>query len=280
MRSHTNQMLWDRMSTRRVVTGLLRRARRVLPGRDYVRHAGYRLPTPEMRDSLCGREYTSNDVFLESGRAEARRLITRLAYTRGCNVVDIGSGLGRLALGLLREAGDVHYWGFDAKAPWIAWCKKHIEQHHPSFRFIHVDVENELYNPRGRSLARDFRFPLPDGHAHIVYIWGVFTNMRLHDARIYVSEAGRLLRDGGRLFLTAFVEKDVEPESVNPADYVDYPCEWPLHVVRYDQDVLFSCFAEHGLEIEEFAYHAGMHCNQSEVYLRKIGGPPGLSAQS
>ena len=186
-------------------------------------------------------------------------------------MVEIGSGLGRLAIGLLQEAGAIQYWGFDANRRWIAWCKKHIEQRHSSFRFIHVDVENELYNPTGKRLADRFRFPLADGHADIVYMWGVFTNMRLNDARIYTAEISRLLRHEGRAFLTAFVEKNVPAESINPSGYVDYDCTVPLHVVRYDQDVLFSIFAENGLTIEEYAYHGGHQCNQSEVYLRKIG---------
>lgn len=252
---------------------LLRRARRALPRRDYVRFNGYRLPPPQMRDGMCGREYADNNYFLESGRAEAKRLITKLACRPNSNVVEIGCGLGRLVLGLIREPVDLQYWGFDANGGSIAWCKKHIGRTHPAFQFIHVDVANDLYNPNGRKIVQDFRFPLADGHADIVYMWGVFTNMRLDDARIYVSEISRLVRDGGRVFLTAFVEKNVPAESINPQDYVDYECVVPLHVVRYDQDLLFSLFAEHGLTIEEFAHHGGTHCKQSEIYLRKIGGP-------
>jgi SAM-dependent methyltransferase len=252
---------------------LLKVVRRAVPSRQYVRHRGYLLPPPEMRSRMCGSEYASNDYFLDSGSAEAKRLMSRLAYTSNSNVVEIGSGLGRMAIGLLREAGAVKYWGFDANKPWIAWCRKHIERSHPSFRFIHVDVENDLYNPEGAAVAEDFRFPLPDGHADIVYMWGVFTNMRLQDARIYVAEISRLLRDGGRLFLTAFVEKNVQPESINPVGYVDYECKFPLHVVRYEQDGLFAMFAAHGLTVDEFSYHGGAHCNQSEIYLRKVAGP-------
>jgi SAM-dependent methyltransferase len=252
---------------------LLRRLRSVVPGRRYVRCRGYRLPPPDMRSRMCGSEYASNEFFLDSGSEEARRLISRLGYTKDSHVVEIGSGLGRLAIGLIREAGPVEYWGFDANKSWIEWCRKHIARNHPSYRFIHVDVENDLYNPQGAVVGGDFRFPLPDGHADIVYMWGVFTNIRLNDARIYVAEISRLLRDGGRVFLTAFVEPNVEPETINPANYVDYPCTVPLHVVRYAQDALFAAFAENGLVIDEFAYHGGTQCNQSELYLRKVGGP-------
>jgi hypothetical protein len=104
-------------------------------------------------------------------------------------------------------------------------------------------------------------------------MWGVFTNIRLNDTRIYVSEISRLLRDGGAgCVLTSFVEPNVEPESINPVNYVDYPCTVPLHVVRYAQDALFAMFAENGLAIDEFAYHGGRQCNQSEIYFRKVAG--------
>ena len=261
-----------------VLWHVARQIRRVLPRREYVRYRGHYLPLKGMRSQMCGVEFASEEFFVESGRAEAKRLIASLGLSPASKVVEIGSGLGRLAIGLLQEAGRVEYWGFDANALWIAWCRKHIEPRHPSYRFIHVDVANELYNPTGATLGDRFRFPLADAHADIVYMWGVFTNMRLDDARVYVRETGRLLRHGGRAFLTAFVESNVPAESINPPGYVDYACTLPLHVVRYDQDVLFSMFAEAGLTVEHFGHHAGRQCNQSEIYLRKIGDPHRIPA--
>jgi SAM-dependent methyltransferase len=224
-----------------------------------------------MREEMCGDQYADNRFFLESGRAEARRVVSKLGYRKNMRVVEIGSGVGRLATGLLREVGDVEYWGFDPVPAWIDWCEKYIEGVHPSFRFMHIDVENENYNPDGAIMGEEFKFPLPDGHADIVYMWGVLTNMRLKDARNYISEISRLVRDGGRGFLTAFVEEDVPEETINPVDYVPYPCTVPLHVVRYEKEALFSIFDANGLAVEEFAHHGGSHPKQSEIYLRKVG---------
>jgi SAM-dependent methyltransferase len=280
MKQQLNQRQQGSPPARSLLQRLLARARNAIPRRTYVRHRGYFLPPPDMRSRMCGSEYASDDFFFDSGCAEARRVMTKLAWTRDSRIVEIGCGLGRFAIGLLHEAGSIEYCGLDASKSWIAWCRKHIERRHPSFRFIHVDVENELYNPHGTAVGNDFRFPLPGGHADIVYMWGVFTNMRLSDARVYVSEISRLLREGGRVFLTAFVEKNVPAESINPTGYVDYECRLPLHVVRYDHDALFAIFAEYGLAVDEFSYHGGTHCNQSEIYLRKVVGSPSAALDS
>ena len=86
---------------------------------------------------------------------------------------------------------------------------------------------------------------------------------------IYVAETSRILKEGGAVFLTAFVEKDVPSVSLNPEGYTNYKCGGPLHVVRYEKNFLFSTFRQHGLNVEEYSHHVGRHCNQSEIYLRK-----------
>jgi len=255
----------------RVARRLIYEIRRIMPHRASVRYRGFVLPHPRTRSRMCGREYESNEFFLESGRAEARRLVTKLGYRSDSRIVEIGSGLGRFAIGVLQEVGEAQYWGFDPVRPWLDWCRKNIGRNHPSFRFTHIDVENELYNPAGAVAAKKFHFPVADGHADIVYMWGVFTNMRLSDAHNYIEEIGRITREGGRVFLTAFVEDSVPKETINPVNYVDYECDLPLQVVRFEKQSFFSVFEKHGLMLEEFAHHAGSHCNQSEIYLRKVG---------
>jgi len=99
-----------------VLWRVARQIRRVLPRRECVRYRGHHLPPAAMRRQMCGLEFASNDFFLSSGRAEAQRLIARLGFSPASKVVEIGSGLGRLAIGLLQEADQVEYWGVDANA--------------------------------------------------------------------------------------------------------------------------------------------------------------------
>jgi len=237
--------------------------------RGYVLHRGYRLPPKSMRGRMCGDAFRTDSFFFLSAVLEATKFPDRLGYTNSSRVVDIGSGLGRLATGLLAEFGEVQYLGIDANEPFVRWCKENIEKQHPSFRFMHLDMANALYNPDGSFDGSQLRLPLEDNSADIVFLWGLYTNMKPDDVEAYNREIGRILRPQGRCFLTAFAEDDAPDVTINPANYVPYACDGPLTVVRYSKPWLFSSFQRHGLRLEDFRYHGSMFPKQSEIYLVK-----------
>jgi SAM-dependent methyltransferase len=220
---------------------------------------------------MGGEAFQSDDFYLKSAVVEATRLSARLGYTELSRLVDVGCGLGRLATGMLEEFGDVEYLGLDANKQFVEWCQENIERYHPSFRFIHLDVENELFNPNGTLDGNDIKLPIASAAADIVYLLNVFTNMKPEHVEIYTSELSRILRTGGKLFLTAFVEDEVPDVSFNPAGYVPYDCNFPLNVVRYNKQWLFSLLSRHRMIVDEFRYHNGMFPKQSEIYLTKGG---------
>ncbi|HET8643291.1 MAG TPA: methyltransferase domain-containing protein [Pseudonocardiaceae bacterium] len=237
--------------------------------RGFVLHRGYRLPPRSLRGRMCGDAFRSDSFFLQSAVVEATRLSAKLGYTECSRIVDLGCGLGRLATGMLVEFGDVQYLGIDANEDFVRWCEENIERYHPTFRFVHLDVANELYNPAGALDGSEFRLPLDDVSADIVYLWGVFTNMPPEHVESYIGEIGRVLHPGGRCFLTAFVEDDVPNVTFNPVEYVPYDCEAPLTVVRFSRRWLLSVLRRCGLRVEDFRYHESMFPKQSEIYLTK-----------
>jgi SAM-dependent methyltransferase len=241
--------------------------------RGFVLHRGYRLPPRSMRGRMCGDAFRSDSFFLQSGVVEATRFSARLGYTKSSRIVDVGCGLGRLATGMLAEFGDVQYLGIDANQDFVRWCQENIERYHPNFRFVHLDIANELYNPAGTLAGSELQLPVGDTSADIAYLWGVFTNMVPEHVELYIGEIGRILRPRGRCFLTAFVEDDVPSVTFNPTDYVPYDCNAPLTVVRFGRQWLFSTFQQHGLQVEEFRYHESMFPKQSEIYLAKADTP-------
>lgn len=95
-------------------------------------------------------------------------------------VVDAGCGSGRLATQLRR---------------------------YPELRYVGTDVVQALLDYAGRRAARpDFRFeridrvhlPVPDGEADFVVFFSVFTHLLHEESYVYLAEAHRALRPGGK----------------------------------------------------------------------------------
>jgi len=124
------------------------------------------------------------------------------------DVLDIGCGVGRMALPLSRYLKSGSYKGIDVVTEGIDWCQRNISCYHPNFEFVHVDLHNHHYNSRGTASASTYRFPYPDESFDFVFATSVFTHLLPNEAENYLREIGRLLRPGGRLLSTWFVLTD------------------------------------------------------------------------
>jgi ubiquinone/menaquinone biosynthesis C-methylase UbiE len=121
-------------------------------------------------------------------------------------VLDIGCGIGRIALSLTGYlSGKGEYRGFDIIRDGIAWCRENITPRCPNFHFEAVDIYNKTYNPGGKQSAADFKFPYPDGYFDFVYTTSVFTHMLPGDVEHYLAESARVMKSGGRCLHTFFI---------------------------------------------------------------------------
>jgi SAM-dependent methyltransferase len=246
---------------------LLQAIRRVIfPRKDHVFYSGSILPAPYLR--WCGHEFKDNSFYLQSAEKEAQRLLNYFNCNNKSQVVDIGCGQGRLPTGILRVIGELEYIGIDVDRKSVEWCNRHIESRHPSFQFHNLDAANERYNQNGSALTTNFRFDLPDNSVDIIYLFSVFTHMHEKEMRIYLSDFTRILKNGGKVFFTIFAEQDVPNISINPGNYVFEKPSGPLHIVRYEQDYLFSILNESGFIIENFSHRTEAD-SQSAIYLTR-----------
>ena len=168
--------------------------------------------------------------------------------------MDVGCGVGRLAIGIIDRVGPVEaYRGVDVDRRYVGWCKKHIERVYPSYQFIRVDVQNPRYNPGGSAIAGDFRYPFDDGSFDIIYLYSVFSHMETEDVRVYLQDFRRLLASDGSFFFTSFAEEGGPDISINPEGYRR---EWsgPLHCVRYRRGFLESLLRSSGFKVDRFEY--------------------------
>ncbi len=124
-------------------------------------------------------------------------------------VLDVGCGIGRCALGFSRFLDNSgSYDGFDARFQDIEICKK-FEHRYTNFKFQHVDLKNSFYNPNGKLNSSEFSFPYDSNKFDFVFLISVFTHMFPDDIKNYTKEISRVLKKGGRCFITFFI-KDID----------------------------------------------------------------------
>jgi SAM-dependent methyltransferase len=130
-------------------------------------------------------------------------------------VLDVGCGIGRMAIPLTRYLDDRgSYDGFDVVPHGIEWCRRRITSRFPNFRFRCVSVRNDDYNPEGAVGAAEFVFPYDDASFDFVFLTSVFTHMMPHESAHYLQEIGRVLAPGGRCLSTWFLLDDEARELV------------------------------------------------------------------
>ncbi|HEX6772030.1 MAG TPA: class I SAM-dependent methyltransferase [Acidobacteriaceae bacterium] len=121
-------------------------------------------------------------------------------------VLDVGCGIGRMAVPLTDFlSGPGGYEGFDIVKKAVEWCQRSITPRFPNFHFRHSDVRNRFYNPHGLYEASAYRFPYEDGSFEFVFLTSVFTHMFPQDLENYAGEIARVMKPGGRCFVTLFL---------------------------------------------------------------------------
>lgn len=161
------------------------------------------------RDELVppkGEIYVGAGDFKEQGIKFKKRFEEHGLIHPGSHILDVGSGIGRMAvpfIDYLDESG--RYCGFDVVESGVRWCKENLSSKRKNFEFVHADIYNELYNAKGKVQGADFSFPYPDESFDFVFLTSVFTHMLPDEVEHYLQEISRVLKVGGRCFITYFV---------------------------------------------------------------------------
>ena len=156
---------------------------------------------PKRMTSLVG-----DGDFKEIGKGLLHTLIETAGLKPNERVLDVGCGIGRVAIPLMDYMkGYGCYEGFDIVPHEIKWCQKNISSRYSNFHFQLADIYNGVYNPSGKYKASNFKFPYKDESFDLVFLTSVFTHMLTEDMENYLSEIVRVLRKGGRCFITYFL---------------------------------------------------------------------------
>ncbi len=123
----------------------------------------------------------------------------------GDRVLDVGCGIGRMAMPLTGYLEGGSYAGFDVGRAMVRWCQRTITPRWPNFEFAWASVYNGKYNPFGRETGTEYRFPYADASFDFAFATSLFTHLLREETRHYLDETARVLRPGGHCLLTFFV---------------------------------------------------------------------------
>lgn len=200
------------------------------------------------------------------------------------DVLDIGCGIGRMAVPLTQflEHENARYFGMDPVASGIEWCNRVIAPVYPNFTFKTMDIQNALYNPSGSIGGRGMRLPCQDASFDFVTMISVTTHLPPEEVEAYCAEVFRILRPGGRLFMTAFI---IEKPDILQSDACDARLrgfakkkgakswhlegENPLAAVAFDDGFIDQTFNDFGLELltKSFGAWSGQKSNHYQDFL-------------
>ena len=213
------------------------------------------------------------DDFQTSGQNLVRRLADLGGLTPSSDVLDVGSGIGRLAIPLTSFLGPQgSYHGLDIVQEGVEWCEQNIAARHPNFAFQLADVYNGEYHPTGTVHPSEYRFPYADASFDLIVLNSVFTHMLPNDMEQYLREIARVLRVGGRSFTTYSLLDDQARvasaahrsdtrfnHDLGPCSVVDRKV--PELAVAYDPGFVRDVHERHGLSIDGVYY--GDWCRRS-----------------
>jgi SAM-dependent methyltransferase len=251
-----NQPAW-----RRVAKQIRKVFHRVATVVDRAIHwrSGALLPPAHLRIYYYG---TWSPVVFERACAGVRTELLSRGLRPEHRVLDIGCGIGNLAIGLIGYLRG-SYDGLDIHPEAIAWCQRAITPRYSNFRFHRVDIVSRAYNPAGRSTASDLTFPFDHEAFDVVFLGSVFTHMLPDDIRHYFHEISRVLARGGICVASYFLLNDQSRQGVEAGrSFMSFQVEqqsglYRLHdaavpesAVAVDEQFIRRIHEEAGLRIE------------------------------
>jgi SAM-dependent methyltransferase len=213
-----------------------------------------------------GEIFTGRGNFLESGKITVDNL-RRFAGLKGHSaVLDLGSGLGRVAIPLtdvLDEGGEYH--GVDIVKSAIKRCQQEITKRYPHFHFYHTPVYNDLYNAGGPGVT-DITLPFDYDSMDVAVANSFFTHLLWEETAFYLEKTAAFLKSGGAFYASFFIlDEDNIKKATNAADqseafrfpYQDHNVFLMSQTVKranvaYKKEKLFALLEDLGYTVENF----------------------------
>jgi ubiquinone/menaquinone biosynthesis C-methylase UbiE len=231
--------------------------------------------------------YTENN-FTAIGRNHFDYFVKELGLKPTDDVLEIGSGNGRIASSLTSYLESGSYIGVDIMKPFIKWCQK-AYSNYDRFSFKHINIYNKFYNKFAFKKSRDFKFPFEDRKFDFIYLTSVFTHMHSEDVDNYLSEINRMLKPGGCVFITYFLideeTKKLMEEGKSTRKFIPYTensytdkPKNPESAIAFDKMFIEFLYSKNNMKITDLSFgkwrfpelHKSLSHNQDRIVAVKI----------
>lgn len=215
--------------------------------------------------------------FKEHGSAFMKRFKELGQLKPTDHVLDIGSGVGRMAVPLSNYLSSTgRYEGVEIVLDGVDWCNQHIAKTHPNFHFSHLNVYNKMYNPKGTLLSSEVSFPFPAQTFDFIFLTSVFTHMLQDDVAHYLAELHRMLKPDGRVYFTIFLLNPTahwliaaNQSSIAFKPFTDLSMvenrDTPENAIAFDESLIMDILARTGF-IVEGSVHYGHWSGRDDAY--------------
>lgn len=212
--------------------------------------------------------------FLAEG-IDLMRGLTNAGLQPHHNVLDLGCGIGRLALPLTQYMSEEGYYlGLDINLSGIAWAHENITSRYPRFEFVVLNARNVHYGAKheyGQDDLVHSSLPIPDYmHFDVVGALSLFTHLTWEELTWYFNKLRGLLKPGGVLVGTFFIMTERARASIRAgrcpiAFDLDVPgpsyhakdANGRFTAFAHDERAFLDLIASCGLEICSDSWYSG-----------------------
>jgi SAM-dependent methyltransferase len=156
---------------------------------DYARHELHMQPGGYVGDDLAGYIFRHAIVGLYSGHnfqnekhASIATAVPVPADGKVVRVLELGCGIGQLALALKDRFPDAQVWGIDTSAPMLRYAHLHATKLGTDIHYVQLSAETTRF---------------PDDHFDLVTASGLMHEIAPEATKAMVHEVARVLRPGG-----------------------------------------------------------------------------------
>ncbi|MEY2511647.1 MAG: hypothetical protein QOE26_2410 [Verrucomicrobiota bacterium] len=200
------------------------------------------------------------------------------------SILDVGCGCGRIATGLTQYLSPTsRYLGVDIVSELIAFCKQFISPRYPNFRFVLLEEGNLTYDwwrqKSGQIDIAKLSEARPPGTVDLAISISLFTHLDSPAAADILATIARMLRKGGRAFVTVFVLDSSAQEGIEngrtgfsfkhrtpSGQLYAEKLEEPTHAVAYKMDQIEALVRTVGLQLDRWVPGYWSRGNTGEIF--------------